>query len=167
MNAQEVIQLLGLAPLPREGGFFRETYRSSEVLEPAVLPPPYASARAISTSIYYFLTPPTRSRIHRLPTEEIFHFYAGDPVEMLALMPDGRGHRWIIGNDLGRGQSPQVVVPRGTWQGCRLVNGGEWALLGTTMAPGFDFADYDPGDREELIRDYPGEADLIRELLAD
>ena len=86
-----------------------------------------------------------------MQSDEIFHFYLGDPVEMLQLLPDGRGKTVTIGLDLRAGMMPQVVVPRGVWQGSRLVAGGKFALLGCTVAPGFDFADYEHGRRTDLI----------------
>src|SRR5262249_43063234 len=101
---------------------------------------------------------------HRLPTDEIFHFYLGSPVEMLQLYEDGRGRVVTLGSNLLAGQSPQLVVPAGVWQGSCLAPGGAFALLGTTMAPGFDFADFEPGDRSLLNAQYPEFADFIRRL---
>src|SRR5512146_1935857 len=99
MNAGEIIELLNLKPLPGEGGFFVESYRADENLE--VLPSRYGGApRAISTAIYYLLTPDIFSALHRLRSDEIFHFYLGDPVEMLQLFSDGTGKLVRIGSDL-------------------------------------------------------------------
>ncbi len=166
-TAHELIARLGLQPLPLEGGYYRETYRSADSLPPSVLAGRYASSKSAGTAIYYLLTPETFSALHRLPTDEIFHFYLGDPVHMLQLLPDGRGQIIVLGSDLAAGQHPQLVVPRGTWQGSRLAPGGSFALLGTTMAPGFDFADYEPGDRSNLQGRYPTFADLIGQLTRD
>ncbi len=124
----------------------------------------YAGDRCASTAIYYLLTPGTFSEMHRLPTDEVFHFYLGDAVEMLQLQPDGRGEMIRLGSDLAAGEWPQVLAPGGTWQGSRLVPGGKWALLGTTVAPGFEFADYTSGRRGELIAAYPDFAELIAAL---
>lgn len=99
--------------------------------------------------------------MHRLATDEIFHFYLGDPVEMLQLRPDGSHRVAILGPDLDAGQRPQIVVPRDVWQGARLVPGGRFALLGTTVAPGFDYADYETGEREALLAAHPDARDLI------
>ena len=162
-TAQEIIELLRLQPLPHEGGYYRETYRSDDQL-PAASLPRYGRDKAAGTAIFYLLTPETFSVLHRLPTDEVFHFYLGDPVEMLQLYPDGRGQTLTLGPDLFAGQSPQVVVPRGVWQGSRLVSGGSFALLGTTMAPGFDFTDYEAGERDALAAQYPAFADWIRQL---
>ena len=163
-TAQELIESLGLQPLPLEGGFFRETYRSSERLSAASLPSRYGRDKSLGTAIFYLLTPDTFSALHRLPTDEIFHFYLGSPVEMLQLYEDGRGRVVTLGSDLLAGQSPQLVVPAGVWQGSSLAPVGTLALLGTTMAPGFDFADYEPGNRGRLSAQYPEFAELINRL---
>jgi hypothetical protein len=157
LSAADVIRILALVPLPGEGGYFRETYRSA-------LPLPNAASRDLSTAIYYLLTDSSFSAMHRLPGDEVIHFYFGDPVEMLQLRPDGAAARLTIGIDIANGMRPQVVVSGGTWQGSRLLPGGEFALLGTTMAPGFDTRDFELGDRAALLGRYPGHADLIRAL---
>ncbi len=163
MTAQEVIQLLGLQLHPIEGGFFRETYRSEHLIPKGILTP-YAAPRSVCTAIYYLLTPETYSEMHRLPGDEIFHFYLGDPVEMLQLFPDGRTEILVLGTDLQAGQKPQHVVPAGVWQGSSLIAGGKWALLGATMAPGFDYADYEQGQRELLTKQYPEQSSKIARL---
>ena len=164
MTAEDLIRLLNLQPHPKEGGHFRETYRSPHQVAAANLPPGYAGARSIATAIYYLLTPDTFSALHRLPGDEIFHHYLGDAVEMLLLHPDGRGQTIHLGKDLSAGQSPQVVVPANVWQGSRLLAGGQFALLGCTMSPGFDYADYQHGDRDELLAQYPSESRRIGAL---
>lgn len=165
-NARQIIEALGLQPHPIEGGFFRETYRSTGTIPAADLPAGYRteSGRSFGTAIYYLLTPETFSEMHRLPTEEVFHFYLGGPVRMLQLFPDGSGREVVIGADVLAGQRPQVIVPPGVWQGSRLEPGVEFALLGATMAPGFDYADYEQGRRGPLMEQYPEQADVIREL---
>ncbi len=164
LSAKEIIELLKLEPLPFEGGYFRETYRSSITLPPDALPRHYSSNRSVSTAIYYLLTDDTVSRLHRLPTEEIFHFYLGDPVSMLQLHPDGNGRLVVLGADLQAGHSPQLIVPAGTWIGMFLHDNGRYALMGTTMAPGFDIDDFEPGNRDQLIKEYPDYSELIRRL---
>lgn len=164
MDADVIIQTLGLKPLPMEGGYFFETYRCEEVIPASTLDGRYGQDKAISTAIYYLLTNNSVSLLHRIISDEVFHFYAGYPVEMLQLMPDGSCEIIILGSDIEAGQRPQVIVPRGVWQGCRLRSGGDWALMGTTVAPAFDFEDYEPGNREDLIRLYPDCAELIRTL---
>lgn len=163
MTAEEVKQLLQLEPLTVEGGFFRETYRSRWVVSGEYLPEGVSGSRSIGTAIYYMITPETFSTLHRLPGTEVFHFYLGDPVLMLQLMADGTSRTITLGHDLLNGQQPQVVVRGHIWQGCRLAPGGKWALMGTTMSPGFDYRDYQNGERESLIAQYPGAAEKIRE----
>jgi predicted cupin superfamily sugar epimerase len=163
MTADEVRQLLQLQPLELEGGFFRETYRSRSQVPPKQLHEGVQGARSIGTAIYYMITRETFSSMHRLPGTEIFHFYVGDPVLMLQLHADGEVQTVTLGHDLAAGHQPQVVVRRGVWQGCKLASGGAWALMGTTMSPGFDYADYEKGMRDELIAQYPDAAEMIRE----
>jgi predicted cupin superfamily sugar epimerase len=165
MTAEEVIAALNLQPHPIEGGFFRETYRSADVLPQSVLPT-NPGPRSLSTAIYYLLTPKTFSAMHRLPTDEIFHFYLGDPVQMLQLSSPGVSRTLILGADLAKGHVPQTVVPGGTWQGSFLLPGGQFALLGATMAPGFDYADYVEGKREELVKEWPERTEMIGRLVS-
>lgn len=153
LTADDIKRALALEPHPMEGGFFRETYRSK-------LRVPGADRNA-STAIYYLLAPDTFSALHRLPGDEIFHFYLGDTVEMLQLWPGGSVRHVVIGGDLTRGLQPQVVVPGGVWQGCRLRSGGRFALMGCTMAPGFDAADFELGVRDALVSTYPSARDEI------
>jgi uncharacterized protein len=164
LTAQQIMDRLHLVPLAIEGGYFRETYRSTLTLPTDALPAMYGGDRNVSTAIYYLLTPDTFSVIHRVTSDEVFHFYAGDPVEMLQLWPDCTGKILTIGNDLAAGHEPQIIVPAGVWQGCRLERGGEWALMGCTVAPGFEYADYQAGDRGELTAAYPKFAELIVSL---
>jgi uncharacterized protein len=162
MTAEEVKQLLQLTPLELEGGFFRETYRSRWLLSSEHLPEGIRGVRSIGTAIYYMVTPESFSTLHRLPGTEVFHFYLGDPVEMLQLHASGETEIVTLGTDIAKGHQPQVVVRGGVWQGCRLAGEGKWALMGTTMSPGFDYADYEAGNRNELIGQYPDMAEAIR-----
>lgn len=164
LTAQQIIEQLQLEPLAIEGGYFRETYRSTLTLPANSLPDEYGGDRSVSTCIYYLLTPEMFSAIHRVKSDELFHFYAGDAVEMLQLWPDGSGRIVVIGNDLAAGHEPQVVVPAGVWQGCRLARGGRWALMGCSVAPGFDYADFELGDRFKMIAAYSQYSALITEL---
>jgi hypothetical protein len=158
ITPDQIKALLKLAPHPVEGGFYRRTYTSAgEVTLPR-------GPRAMGTAIYYLLEPGTFSEMHQLDSDEIFHFYLGDPVEMLQLHPDGRSALFTLGPDLPAGQHVQLVVPAGVWQGTRLIGDGKVALLGCTVTPGFDFADYRNASYEELASKWPAEADLIRKL---
>jgi predicted cupin superfamily sugar epimerase len=158
MTSDEIKALLKLEPHPLEGGFYRRTYTSAATVE---LP---RGMRAQGTAIYYLLEPGTFSEMHVLDSDEIFHFYLGDPVEMLQLLPDGGSTVVTLGPDLLAGQQVQLAVPAGVWQGTRLVGDGKVALLGCTVTPGFDFADYRSGSYAELATKWPGEAGRIRKL---
>jgi predicted cupin superfamily sugar epimerase len=136
MNTEKLKSLLNLVPLSIGGGYFAETYRSAEMISPECLQGRYSGQRTVGTAIYYLLEPNTFSEIHRVPSDEIFHFYLGDPVEMLQLWPDGSGKRVLIDTDIESGMVPQLMVPHGVWQGARLVAGGQLALLGCTVSPG-------------------------------
>jgi predicted cupin superfamily sugar epimerase len=164
LSAEDIIGILKLEPLDMEGGYFCQTYRSTEEIPVSALPDRYKRPKLFGTAIYYLLTPEVKSAMHRLPTDEIFHFYLGDPVTQLQLHPDGSSDVITLGSEIDKGQQPQVIVPRFTWQGSILIEGGRFALLGTTMAPGFDYDEYEAGDREELIRKYPNHRDLIIRL---
>ena len=158
MTADKIKALLRLEPHPVEGGFFRRTYTSAGTVE---LP---HGVRAQGTAIYYLLEPGTFSEMHVLSSDEIFHFYLGDPVEMLQLHPDGRSAVITLGSDLQAGQHVQLVVPAGVWQGTRLIGDGKVALLGCSVTPGFDFADYRNASFAELAEKWPAEAERIRKL---
>jgi predicted cupin superfamily sugar epimerase len=162
MTADEVKRMLGLRPHPVEGGWFIRTYEAAEMVAAAgFCDGRYAGSRRTGTAIYYLLEPETFSEIHRLKSDELFHFYMGDAVEMLRLYPEGKGERVVIGTDLAAGERPQVVVPRGVWQGSRLVAGGSWSLLGCSVSPGFEFEDYEEGVRAELMDRWPEWAEMI------
>jgi predicted cupin superfamily sugar epimerase len=162
MTADEVKKILGLAPHPCEGGFYVRTYESGErVRATAFSDNRYSGPRFTSTAIYYLLEPTTFSEMHRLKSDEIFHFYAGDAVEMLQLHLGGRGEIIHIGNRLDQGERPQVLAPRNVWQGSRLAPGGQWALLGCTVSPGFEFEDYETESRAALCAGWPEFCEII------
>ena len=165
MTANEIKTLLKLEPHPVEGGYFRRTYTSTLTVE--VERGAKAVTRAMGTAIYYLLEPGTFSEMHMLSSDELFHFYLGDPVEMLQLWPDGRREVVVLGPDLAAEQHVQLLVPAGVWQGTRLIGDGKVALLGCSVVPGFDFADYTSGSYAELTAAWPEEADRIRHLSRD
>ncbi|HZP06678.1 MAG TPA: cupin domain-containing protein [Terracidiphilus sp.] len=150
--------MLKLEPHPVEGGWYRRTYTSA--VSVALL----HGVRPYGTAIYYLLEAETFSEMHVLASDEIFHFYLGDPVEMLQLWPSGESKVVTLGPDLGAGQHVQLTVPAGVWQGTRLVGNGKVALLGCTVTPGFDFADYRNARADELIATWRLEAERIRKL---
>src|SRR5580658_6023211 len=158
MTAEEIKALLKLEPHPVEGGWYRRTYTSERNVELD------HGVRAVGTAIYYLLEEGIFSEMHRVASDEIFHFYFGDPVEMLLLYPSGHSSVLTLGPDLEAGQQPQILVPAGVWQGERLLEGGRLALFGCTVTPGFDFADYESGICAELAAKWPAEAERIRKL---
>lgn len=152
-SAASVVAHLGLVPLEGEGGLYRQTYRLAG-----------AGTAPAATAIYYLLTPETFSEFHRLPSDELYHFYLGDPVALTRLTPDGEAITHMLGADLLAGMAVQRLVPAGDWQGSQLVPGGEYALMGTTMTPGFDPATYERGRRHDLLARYPRAASTIDAL---
>ena len=151
-SPQKIVEALGLRPHP-EGGFFSETYRHERAI----------GDRSLCTAIYHLLTAESPSRMHRVASDEIWHFYSGDELEMLQLGEDC-AQVVAIGGDVAAGQRPQVVVPAGVWQGARVKPGGSYALVGATVSPGFDYDDFEIGDRDTLVAAYPKYAALIEAL---
>jgi predicted cupin superfamily sugar epimerase len=167
MTPADIKCLLNLQPHPREGGWYIRTYESSDYIPATNFSTNrYPTPRRTSTAIYYLLEPDNFSELHLLQSDEIFHHYLGDAVEMLQLHPDGRTETHIIGKDLAAGHRPQLVVPRDTWQGSCLLNPtpNSFALLGCTVSPGFEFADYQTTPRINLISRYPQESHRITAL---
>lgn len=158
MMADEIKELLRLEAHPVEGGFFRRTFTSMGHV------PLNRGVRPLGSAIYYLLESGTFSEMHMLGSDEMFHFYLGDPVEMLQLSEDGGSAVFTLGPDLAAGQHVQLLVPAGVWQGTRLVEDGKVALLGCTVTPGFDFADYRGGSYAELAEKWPEEKERIRGL---
>lgn len=162
MTPEAIKALLKLDVLPVEGGCFKRTYTAPGTVETE------RGQRAMGTAIYYLLEPGTFSELHVLATDELYHFYLGDAVEMLQLFPDGSSDVFVLGQDLAAGENVQLLVPAGVWQGTRLVGDGQkpnqYALLGCTLTPGFDFADYKNASAEELIAKWPGEKERIKKL---
>ena len=163
LTAEQIRELLQLRPHPIEGGYFAETYRGAVVV-PRSLLPGYPADRAISTAIYYLLTPDTFSAMHRVRGDEMFHFYLGDAVELLQLKADGTGEVIVLGPDIAAGMRLQHTVPAGVWQGSRLRAGGKYALLGTTMAPGFEYEDYETGTQPDLSAQFPQYSAMVGAL---
>jgi uncharacterized protein len=144
-EGEQIARLLGLEPLPEEGGLFRRTY-----------------ADAHSSVIYFMLLAPDFSALHALDGVETYHWYAGSPLHMLLLHPEGHSEQPVLGPNLAMGARPQIVVPPGVWQGSSPL--GEWTLTGTTMAPAFDWRNFRLGQRAELVAGWPAAASRIRAL---
>ena len=164
VTAEKIIKTLGLEPLSFEGGYFKRTYLSKDIIGTENLPDRYRKIKYknFCSAIYYLITSKTYSRIHRLPTDEIFHFYLGDPIEMIQINENKEINLIKIGNQILDGFTPQVIVPKGTWQGIKLIEGGEFALLGTTMSPAFDIEDFEePKYKKGFLNKYPIEYEKL------
>lgn len=159
-RSDELIAALGLTPHP-ERGFFVETYRAPV----PVTAPTHPGPRAAGTAIYFLITAAASSTfLHRLRSDEVFHLYEGGPLEILRLHPDGRSDVARLGLDLSAGERPQIVIPAGTWFGTELADGASHCLVGCTVAPGFEFADFDLAEGPELAARYPAVADRIARM---
>src|SRR6185369_8693354 len=143
---------------------FRESYRSLETVPATGLPERFGGQRSFGTSIYFLLEPGDISALHRIKSDEVWHFYAGAPLTVQVITPGGDHRELMLGSDLGAGHTFQDWVPAGCWFGAELAGGGDYALVGCTVAPGFDFVDFEMGKREELLRQYPQHGELIRRL---
>ena len=157
------IRSLKLAPHP-EGGFYREVYRCTEDLACRALPARYTGSRAVSTSIYFLLRGRDISRFHRLASDEIWHFYAGSPLTVHIIDPKGGFQAVHLGIEGRRRQQPQLVIKRHHWFAATVDHPREYTLMGCTVAPGFDFADFELADRASLVRRCPRKAVLIQRL---
>ena len=162
-NAQYWIDKLQLEPHP-EGGFYRQTYRSEMMLAREALPPGFAGPRAASTATYFLLEGRNFSAFHRLQSDELWHFYAGDPLEIHVIVADGNHSSILLGADPDAGQTLQALVPARCWFASHVADWKSMALVGCTVAPGFDFADFEMGKREELVREYPQYREVIERL---
>ncbi|MFJ2233103.1 cupin domain-containing protein [Streptomyces sp. NPDC087859] len=152
MTPEDLVAHYGLEPIPREGGLFRRTWAGPE----------RADGRPEGSAIVALLTAADFSALHRLPSDEIWHFYLGDPLELLLLSPDGTSSAPVLGPDVVAGQHVQLTVPGGTWMGARTR--GAWTFFGCTMAPGFTYESYEHGDSEALMARYPAKAERIARL---
>ncbi len=162
-EVEKLIKELNLSPHP-EGGYFRETYRCNESIEKEHLPERYDGNRSISTAIYFLLKGDQYSAFHRLKSDEIWHFYRGSPLTIYCISPDGERTDVILGNNIENGESPQAVIKKGTWFAAAMNDTSSYTLVGCTVAPGFDFSDFEMGEREELIQNFPQHEKLINEL---
>lgn len=167
LSVDDIVKTLGLEPHP-EGGFYKETHRSPQQNSVKIsadgLPKRFSGPRSVCTSIYYLLTRESFSAIHRLESTEVLNFYFGASVEVLKLHPDGSGAILRLGDIREDGCIPQLVIEPGVWFGMRVsVPGevGDYALLGATVSPGFEFDDFEIAGREPLIAQFPEwEADI-------
>ncbi|MBH8557766.1 cupin domain-containing protein [Hymenobacter negativus] len=156
-TAHDLIQQLHLQPHP-EGGYYRETYRASLHTTAAS-----GAQRNASTAIYYLLENENKSHFHRIQSDELWFFHQGQPLEVL-LLENGQLTVLTLGHNVARGEMPQAVVPAHTWFGARVQGGVGFALVSCTVAPGFDFADFELADRTQLTHEFPAQAAVIEQF---
>jgi predicted cupin superfamily sugar epimerase len=154
------IKELGLERHP-EGGYYKETYRSGELITPAGLPERFHGPRCFSTAIYFLLSGQEVSHLHRIKSDEIWHFYEGDTLSIHVIEPDGKYWNIRLGQDIASGGTLQGVVPAGCWFGAKVEDPGSYCLAGCTVAPGFEFEDFEMADRDTMIEVYPHLREII------
>lgn len=159
-KAEAIVSHYQLKPHP-EGGFYHETYRSSEVIPVHCLPEGFTAARNVCTAILYLLGANDFSAFHRIRQDEMWHFYFGGTLRLVMISPEGRFSEVLLGHDVTAGERVQYVVPAGYWFGARPVKGSAFSFVGCTVAPGFDFDDFELAKRSELLEWFPGHRDLI------
>ena len=167
LAAADIIRILDLKPLPVEGGYFRQTYLGDLQLPEEVLPPSVRSDRPASSLIFYLLTADTKSCLHRLELDEVWHFYMGDVVELYVFGTDIDYAKIRLGHGLLEGQNVQALVPAHSWFGARLRTGGKWALMGCSLAPAYSDEDFSlPDDAEfaSLLARFPNQDKILHYL---
>lgn len=157
-----LINALDLIPHP-EGGYYKETYRSKELVSTLELPDRFQGSRCFATSIYYLLVKESFSALHRIKSDETWHFYEGSPIEIVMISNHGKLTNQVLGNNWSKGHVPQFTVPALTWFGSRVIE-GEYGLAGCTVYPGFEFSDFEMADRKNLQDKFPLHSKLIEEL---
>ncbi len=162
-TAQYWIEKLELLSHP-EGGYFKEVYRSSENIKQDALPDRFSGSRAFSTSIYFLLGNNDFSAFHRIKSDELWHFYAGGPLDVYMIHPDGKGEIVTLGNNPDEGECFQFAVPAGSWFASKPKSDTEYALVGCTVAPGFDFEDFEMAKKEQLLQEYPQHKEWVERL---
>lgn len=163
LNAKTIVNKLELLPHP-EGGYFKEVYRSNEIIKNNTLPERFSGDRNFGTSIYYLLEKKQFSTFHKLKSDETWHFYYGSPLLLHVLDENGNYKKIILGNDLAKNQVFQFTVLRNCWFAAEVSDKNSFSLIGATVAPGFDFSDFEIGKREELILKFPEYKELIKKL---
>ncbi|KAL3151697.1 hypothetical protein ABBQ38_012679 [Trebouxia sp. C0009 RCD-2024] len=178
-SAQEVVEALHLSPLVPEGGFLLETFRDPGEISQACLPSGFVGPRNFSTETYFLLSLTTVSSLHKLTTREVWHFYLGRPIIISELRPDGSLKETLLGNDFAAGQKPQYTILPDSWYGARtsepngtgpladLQQTSDFALVGNSVAPGYDMADFTEGNRSQLLALYPQHTETINLLLPE
>lgn len=162
-KAKYYIEKLNLIAHP-EGGYFKEVYRADEIIQTEHLPDRYTSKRNFSTSIYFLLEGEQISKFHKLKSDEIWHFYDGSPINIFLLSSDGNLKDSILGKNLDKNESLQIVIKKGNWFGAKVIEKNSFSLIGCTVSPGFDFEDFELADIEKLLKKFPVNQKIIKEL---
>ncbi len=162
-NQDYWVEKLNLISHP-EGGFYAETYRAEGIIPKKTFSKKFSGNCAYSTAIYFLLTGNTFSAFHRIASDEMWHFYDGDPLSIFFFDELGNLQEKVLGMDIEKNQFPQIVIPAGLWFASRCQNPNGFTLSGCTVAPAFDFADFELAKYEELSKEYPKHTKLIREL---
>ncbi|MBZ9628553.1 cupin domain-containing protein [Psychroflexus sp. CAK1W] len=163
LTKEQLIKRLNLQKHP-EGGYFKETYRSEITIPGSSLPLEFESARSVSTCIYFMLTSDEFSAFHKVNQDEAWHFYTGDTISLHMISPEGYYSNIKIGSDFSSDETPQFIVPAQHWFAAEIENNEGFALVGCTVAPGFDFNDFELAEQEQLQNKFPKHSDLIKKL---
>ncbi len=163
LSPQPLIEQYQLQPHP-EGGWYKETYRSSELIAATALPERFAGSRAFATAIYFLLEEGNFSAFHRIKSDECWHFYAGDPLQVFVIQTNGELEIIDLGNDISMGQLFQYIVPANCWFASRPAPASKFCFVGCTVSPGFDFADFELADKTALMALYPQHISLLHDL---
>lgn len=160
---KDIVKKLDLQPHP-EGGYYKETYRSEDIIRDTILGNEFNGSRNLCTGIYYLLESDDFSALHKINQDEMWHFYLGEAIELTMISEAGELSMVTIGNNVSNGEVLQFVVPKRNWFGARLLKANSFALVGCTVSPGFDFNDFKLGEREELLNKFPQHEDIIESL---
>lgn len=160
LTVSEYVKLLELNPHP-EGGWFKEVYRSSGIHSDGVH---FPAGRCFGTAIYFLIEQSNFSAFHKILSDEIWHFYNGEPLEVIEINSQGELKKTIVGNNLHQGQVFQYTVPAGVWFASRVYGSGKFSLVGCTVSPGFEFRDFELGSRDLLTKQFPLHVEIINAL---
>lgn len=162
ISVSDLVEIYNLQPHP-EGGYYKETYRSAGTIPGGALPG-HGGDRSYSTGIYFLLPESSTSKLHRIKSDEIWHFYLGGPLTIVQISPGGKVEKVTLGQDIKSGHKVQYTVPAGYWFGAYPNPGSNYSFVGCTVAPGFDFTDFEMGSREQLLKEYPQAKEVIEHL---
>lgn len=162
-SLEDLITRLDLKPHP-EGGYFKETYRSDGEISKDQLGKAFTGKRNYSTCIYFLLTSENFSAFHKINQDEIWHFYDGAPIQLHIISKNGSYSKHSIGNDIKNGELPQYIVEAGDWFAAEVEDENSFTFLGCTVAPGFDFEDFELASQDQLMRQFPNHSEIIKRL---